>query len=203
MEQHDPRPTPPPPAEAAKPKPNPLLIVVALVGIFFGARQCMSGMGLFSGKQKQEVGPAVVFDATGVTMRMPAGWEQTPNSSGGVAYVAPKSSGYNANIIVLGESFAGPMKDYVGETILKLTDGIPNLKIQGPSGLTTNDGTQAVKLTLENPHEKGILTQDMFIIEGAPPLKVIVTCTVPQGDHAALAPLFEACFKTITPVAGR
>src|SRR6476620_3741231 len=95
------------------PMKNPAMrVVMGIIGavvVVLGVRQMMSGFREMSGKspatQPQKIGERKDVPAHGCSLKVPEGWETKDASQGGVMFVAPKSSGYAVNFIVMSQPF--------------------------------------------------------------------------------------------------
>ena len=178
-----------------------LLGIVGLVAIFLGVRQFMTGVGQLSGKapatQAQTVGETFTASDGTYSYRVPKGWEQKAGPQPGLTmFVAPKESGYAANIVTSVESFAEPVRAYADANLKAVQAAFPDSKILTDAKFATDSNAPSYKVKFQNKTKDTDLMQTMYFFEGRADQKIAVTCTAPLKQGPELESLFDACMKS-------
>ena len=184
-----------------KPGLRIFLGLVGLIAILFGVRQMMTRGGGLSAKapvdQVQKVGE--IFTATdgAWSYRIPQGWENKPGQQPGFTmFVAPKESGYVANMVTAVESFDGALRAYADANIKAVQAAFPDSKVLSDAEFSTDAKAVSYKLKFQNKVKDSELMQTMYFFEGQPGRKIAVTCTAPLKQGPELDPLFDECMKS-------
>lgn len=167
-----------------------------------GIRQIVSGVremaGTSAAVQPQEAGERISVAAHGCSLRVPRGWTEKQTPQGGTMFVAPKESGYSANLQVFSEPFAHTLREYVDANISAVKGAAPGAKFVSDAPFTADSGSPAFKTTFSNKVEELDLAQAMYFFDGPAGRKILVTTTAQAKHGAELEPLFDACVKTLT-----
>ena len=186
-----------------KPALRILLGLVGLIAIFFGVRQIMTRVGGLSGKapatHAQKVGETFTSADSAWSYRIPQGWENKPGEQPGFTmFVAPKESGYVANMVTAVESFDGTLRAYADANIKAVRSAFPDSKILSDAEFSTNAKVASYKLKFQNKVKDSELMQTMYFFEGQSGRKIAVTCTAPLKQGPELDPLFDECMKSFS-----
>ena len=177
--------------------------LLGLIAIYFGIQQMKSGVKQLSGPPmsvKQNLGEPVVLDSHSCLLRVPTGWEQKPSPGGGVMFVAPKTSGYSANFIILSQPWAKSLNDYADGNIAGVKSAVPSAEMGVKAPFTLDSAAESVKVSLKSKNNALELGQSMYFFEGRPGQKIVITSTAPLNQHAELEPLFDSCMKTLVVI---
>ncbi len=111
-------------------------------------------------------------------------------------FVAPKSSGYTANIVTSVEPFDGTLRAYADANLKAVQATFPDAKVLSDTEFSTDAKTTGYKLKFQNKIKEADLIQTMYFFEGQPGRKVVVTCTAPLKVGPELDSLFDSCMKS-------
>ena len=183
-------------------------VLVGIVGVFavvVGIKQIASGVRQMAGKpaptRPQEVGEKVAVAAHGCSLRVPRGWTEKQTEQGGTMFVAPKESGYSANLQVFSEPSAQTLREYVDANISAVKGAAPDAKFVSDAPFAADSGSPGFKTAFSNKFKDLEVAQAMYFFDGPAGRKILITTTAPAIHGAELEPLFDACVKglTVTP----
>jgi hypothetical protein len=174
--------------------------LVALIILFFGVRQIMTGAREMPEKpaasQPSKLGETYTSIQGGYTHRIPEGWQSKPGGQPGLTMiVAPKESRLVSNMATTIEMFDGSLRTYVDTNIKNLQEIFPDAKIVSDAEFGNDANAAAYKLKLQNKVEETDLAQTMYFFEGQPGQKIIVTCTTSAQRGPDMESLFDECMK--------
>lgn len=112
------------------------------------------------------------------------------------AALGPAAGGFASNIVIVDESFSGPLSDYVKATVQALTKTFKGLKNLGQTDFKTDSGLKGVRLIVQSEQQAHLLRQTFFFLDGKDGRKLVVTCSTLAEGGARLDDTFAASMKT-------
>ncbi|MEY2506528.1 MAG: hypothetical protein QOH01_857 [Verrucomicrobiota bacterium] len=210
--------SPPVPAiERKKITKQVLLGVAGIVAIGLGAWQIANGLHLFSSKHTSpsRQDPVISNEMTQLadslrstpipstpdTVRMqlvqgfylfiPKDWEKKESSPTSTMFIAPKSSGLSANVIITSDPFAGTLRQYVDATISAVKASSPAVRQVSDatfSAILTNPG---YRVGFRNKIKDLEFSQVIYFFDADPGTKLAITTSAPNAQAPQLEPLFD------------
>ncbi|MEY2574061.1 MAG: hypothetical protein QOJ87_2274 [Verrucomicrobiota bacterium] len=210
--------SPPVPAIGRKKITKQVLLGVAgIVAIGLGAWQIANGLHLFSSKQTSpsRQDPVISNEMTQLadslrstpipstpdTVRMqlvqgfylfiPKDWEKKESSPTSTMFIAPKSSGLSANVIITSDPFAGTLRQYVDATISAVKASSPAVRQVSDatfSAILTNPG---YRVGFRNKIKDLEFSQVIYFFDADPGTKLAITTSAPNAQAPQLEPLFD------------
>jgi hypothetical protein len=129
----------------------------------------------------------------GCYIQYPKGWEKKENSPVSVMFIAPKSSGLSANMIVTSEPFAGTLRQYVDATISAVKASSPAVRVVSDVAFTSSLETKGYKVTIRNKIKDVEFAQALYFFDNKTGTKIVITSSASSAQAAKLDPLFDRC----------
>ncbi len=185
------------------------LVVRILVGllscaaIIFGLRQMYRGIQEIAGASKpatsMELSNSISIPDHDCALRLPKDWEKRPAAQGGVMFIAPKSQGGAANLVINSDAFAGNVDAYAEENLTEVKKVAPSLEMRDahPQPFAIDSGATTLRWRFRNNFQGVAAAQAMYFTEGAGGKKIVVTVTAPAAQDEEYGALFDACLRSL------
>lgn len=132
----------------------------------------------------------------GCIIQYPKGWERKENSPVSTMFIAPKSSGLSANMILTSDQFAGTLRQYVDATMTAVKSSSPALRVVSDAPFASVF-VNGYKMTVRNKIKDVEFGQTLYFFDGKPGTKVVITTSALSAQAAKLDLLFDRCLADL------